>query len=57
MMELPDRFILQMQELLGEKSGGFLAAMKQPPAVSIKINRRKTASPDTFGYDGLTKVK
>ncbi len=56
-MELPDRFILQMQELLGEKSGGFLAAMKQPPAVSIKINRRKTASPDTFGYDGLTKVK
>lgn len=56
-MELPDRFILQMQELLGEKSGDFLAAMKQPPAVSIKINRRKTASPGTFGYDGLTKVK
>ena len=53
-MELPDRFILQMQELLGEKSGDFLASMKQPPAVSIKINRRKTASPGTFGCDGLT---
>lgn len=41
MNRLPDGFILQMKEMLGERADSFLFAMKQSPEVSVKINRRK----------------
>ena len=55
--ELPDSFITQMRNLLGDDSDKFIKAMQEPPAVSIKINRRKTHTPDICGYEDLTPVK
>lgn len=56
-MTLPENFINQMRNLLGEDCDSFLAAMNQPPSVSIKLNRRKNNNPDICGYEGLTPVK
>lgn len=56
-MTLPENFINQMRNLLGEDCDSFLAAMNQPPSVSIKLNRRKSNNPDICGYEGLTPVK
>lgn len=56
-MALPENFIIQMRNLLGDESDSFLAAMNQPPSVSIKINRRKSDNPDICGYERLTPVK
>lgn len=40
-MTLPSGFIDQMRSLLGEETDNFLHAMELPPAVSIRLNRRK----------------
>ncbi len=42
-MELPEAFIKQSDALLGEESTAFYAALKQPPPISVRINRRKQA--------------
>lgn len=56
-MTLPENFINQMRNLLQEDCDSFLAAMNQPPSVSIKLNRRKCNNPDICGYEGLMPVK
>ena len=42
---LPQPFIRQMRSLLGADSAAFLAALQEPPAVSIRLNRFKQAPP------------
>lgn len=55
-LELPEGFRVQMQELLGDDYDNFIAAMQQNPAVSIKLNRRKCTDPAVIGYEGFTPV-
>lgn len=56
-MKLPDEFLSQMSQLLGETYPLFLEAMSAPPAVSIKLNRRKCLDAYDAGYFGTTPVK
>lgn len=54
---IPDRFKDQMMELLGEEADRFFTAMDEAPAISIKLNRRKTENPNVTGYTDLEPVK
>lgn len=56
-MILPENFIRQMKDLLGDEAPSFLDAMQTPPAVSVKLNRRKAVTPEACGYTGLEPVK
>lgn len=56
-MILPEKFIQQMNGLLGDQTQSFLDAMQMPPAVSVKLNRRKAVTPDIIGYEGTEPVK
>lgn len=46
-----------MGEMLGDDADVFFSTMKDNPAVSIKLNRRKATIPETIGYDNFTPVK
>lgn len=56
-MKLPEEFKNQMEELLGEETEAFFSAMGDAPAVSIKLNRRKTTDPKVIGYADMMPVK
>lgn len=56
MMDFPTDFISQIQGLLGPDSEAFFKAMSEPPAVSIKMNRRKSETPVPTGYESLSPV-
>ena len=56
-MFLPEEFKSQMEALLADDADAFFEAMKTPPSVSIKLNRRKTTDPAVTGYDSLIPVK
>ncbi|MDE5876385.1 MAG: rRNA cytosine-C5-methyltransferase [Muribaculaceae bacterium] len=54
-MTLPEGFAQMMQRLDNVDSNALLEALKQPPAVSIRYNRRKAAA--TLPYNDVTPVK
>ena len=55
-MELPEKFVESLSELPGLDREAFVEAMQQPPAVSLKLNRRKCADPSELGYGGMSRV-
>lgn len=54
---LPAGFKEYASTLPGVDAPSFLRAMEDPPAVSIKLNRRKILSTTDIGYSGLRPVK
>lgn len=56
-MTLPIDFKTQMNGLLGDASEAFMHAMELPPAVSVKLNRRKVTEADSLGYVNMEPVK
>lgn len=40
-MELPDKFVEMIHELLGSEANNFLSAMRKSPEVSVRVNSRK----------------
>lgn len=55
-MVFPEKFISQINELLGEASPAFFEAMQQSPSVSVKINRRKCTAAAECGFDKTEPV-
>lgn len=53
---LPEDFLDEMEGLGGVDMPAFMAAMSEPPAVSIKLNRRKASDPLAVGYGPLEPV-
>ncbi len=50
-MQLPERFITQMQGLLGEETSAFLLALDTAPPVSIRYNRHKAGIAEPSFFD------
>lgn len=50
-------FIEKIRNLLGEEANAFEEAMREPPSVSIKLNRRKAKNVADTGYENLEPVK
>lgn len=53
---LPEEFIKETECLDGIDMEAFLTAMEESPAVSIKLNRRKTSNPVITGYSRMEQV-
>lgn len=61
-IELPEGFVREMKELLGEEEAGKLTdSLNMQPSVSIRVNRKKVASPEEFAKrfesSGVSPVK
>lgn len=54
---LPEEFVRETARLEGIDMEAFLTAMEESPAVSIKLNRRKTSGPAPTGYSGMKPVR
>ncbi len=46
-MNLPQQFLDNMQQLLGDKFSDYLVAMQQPPVVGVRINPLKVSAAET----------
>lgn len=57
-IQLPNGFIEEIEELLPDEASDFFAAMQRPAEVSVKLNTRKCTDPEKLGYGaGLETVK
>lgn len=57
MTNVPDEFLHSIESLPGLDLAAFTAAMAEPPAVSVKLNRRKCADVGQLGYGNPEGVR
>ena len=49
MSPLPERFLQQMREMLGDEYPAFLRAMDEPPALALRLNPRRARAGEAAG--------